>query len=98
MISENKNRELNEKLSKLKEDILEEIINKGINNYTEFINSKIDNELGRIYTQMDREIRHNLQILIKRNEEAFIEEQILEDKIRVLDSFKSKKNEDTIEG
>ena len=98
MISENKNRELNEKLSKLKEDILEEIINKGINNYTEFINSKIDNELGRIYTQMDREIRHNLQILIKRNEEALIEEQILEDKIRVLDSFKSKKNEDTIEG
>lgn len=98
MISENKNRELNEKLSKLKEDILEEIIIKGINNYTEFINSKIDNELGRIYTQMDREIGHNLQILIKRNEEAFIEEQILEDKIRVLDSFKSKKNEDTIEG
>lgn len=98
MISENKNRELNEKLSKLKEDILEEIINKGINNYTEFINSKIDNELGRIYTQMDREIGHNLQILIKRNEEALIEEQILEDKIRVLDSFKSKKNEDTIEG
>ena len=98
MISENKNRELNEKLSKLKEDILEEIINKGINSYTEFINSKIDNELGRIYTQMDREIGHNLQILIKRNEEAFIEEQILEDKIRVLDSFKSKKNEDTIEG
>lgn len=98
MISENKNRELNEKLSKLKEDILEEIIIKGINNYTEFINSKIDNELGRIYTQIDREIGHNLQILIKRNEEAFIEEQILEDKIRVLNSFQSKKNEDTIEG
>ena len=98
MISENKNRELNEKLSKLKEDILEEIISKGINNYIEYINTRIDNELGRIYTQIDREIGHNLQILIKRNEEAFIEEQILEDKIRVLDSFQSKKNEDTIEG
>ena len=47
---------------------------------------------------MDREIGHNLQILIKRNEEAFIEEQILEDKIRVLNSFQCKKNEDTIEG
>ena len=98
MISENKNRELNEKLSKLKEDILEEIISKGINNYIEYIKTRKDNELGRIYTQKDREIGHNLQILIKRNEEAFIEEQILEDKIRVLDSFQSKKNEDTIEG
>lgn len=99
MISEeDKTKDMNEKFIKLKEDILEEIISKGINNYTEYINARIDNELGRIYAQMDKAIGHYLQLLIKRNEEALIEEQILEDKIKVLNFYQSKNNEDTTQG
>lgn len=99
MISEEDiTKDLNEKFIKLKEDILEEIISKGINNYTEYINARIDNELGRIYAKMDKTIGHYLQLLIKRNEEALIEEKILEDKIKVLNCFQSKKNENTTQG
>ena len=72
---------------RLRKEIINEIVKKEIKNVDGYIKNKINEEMAKLKEKKEKEIEDKIKEIMKRNEDAYINLSMLDDKINVITEY-----------
>ena len=72
---------------RIRKEIINEIVKKEIKNVDGYIKNKINEEMGKLKEKKEKEIEDKIKEIMKRNEDAYINLSMLDDKINVITEY-----------
>ena len=70
-----------------RKEIINEIVKKEIKNVDGYIKNKINEEMAKLKEKKEKEIEDKIKEIMKRNEDAYINLSMLDDKINVITEY-----------
>ena len=72
---------------RIRKEIINEIVKKEIKNVDGYIKNKINEEMAKLKEKKEKEIEDKIKEIMKRNEDAYINLSMLDDKINVITEY-----------
>lgn len=72
---------------RIRKEIINEIVKKEIKNVDGYIKNKINEEMAKLKEKKEKEIKDKIKEIMKRNEDAYINLSMLDDKINVITEY-----------
>ena len=72
---------------RIRKEIINEIVRKEIKNVDGYIKNKINEEMAKLKEKKEKEIEDKIKEIMKRNEDAYINLSMLDDKINVITEY-----------
>lgn len=72
---------------RIRKEIINEIVKKEIKNVDGYIKNKINEEIAKLKEKKEKEIEDKIKEIMKRNEDAYINLSMLDDKINVITEY-----------
>ena len=72
---------------RIRKEIINEIVKKEIKNVDGYIKNKINEEMAKLKEKKEKEIEGKIKEIMKRNEDAYINLSMLDDKINVITEY-----------
>ncbi len=72
---------------RIRKEIINEIVKKEIKNVDGYIKNKINEEMAKLKEKKEKEIEDTIKEIMKRNEDAYINLSMLDDKINVITEY-----------
>ena len=72
---------------RIRKEIINEIVKKEIKNVDGYIKNKINEEMAKLKEKKEKEIEDKIKVIMKRNEDAYINLSMLDDKINVITEY-----------
>ena len=72
---------------RIRKEIINEIVKKEIKNVDGYIKNKINEEMAKLKEKKEKEIEDKIKEIMKRNEDAYINLSMLDNKINVITEY-----------
>ena len=72
---------------RIRKEIINEIVKKEIKNVDGYIKNRINEEMAKLKERKEKEIEDKIKEIMKRNEDAYINLSMLDDKINVITEY-----------
>ena len=72
---------------RIRKEIINEIVKKEIKNVDGYIKNKINEEMAKLKEKKEKEIKDKIKEIMKRNEDAYINLSMLDNKINVITEY-----------
>ena len=72
---------------RIRKEIINEIVRKEIKNVDGYIKNRINEEMAKLKERKEKEIEDKIKEIMKRNEDAYINLSMLDDKINVITEY-----------
>ena len=72
---------------RIRKEIINEIVKKEIKNVDGYIKNKINEEMAKLKEKKEKEIEDKIKEIMKRNEDAYVNLSMLDDKINVITEY-----------
>ena len=72
---------------RIRKEIINEIVKKEIKNVDGYIKNRINEEMAKLKEKKEKEIEDKIKEIMKRNEDAYINLSMLDDKINVITEY-----------
>ena len=72
---------------RIRKEIINERVKKEIKNVDGYIKNKINEEMAKLKEKKEKEIKDKIKEIMKRNEDAYINLSMLDDKINVITEY-----------